>query len=91
MKYYVVSDVHGYYTQLIKALKEAGFFDDKEPNQLIVCGDLLDRGNEAKEVSDFMLQLKDEGKLIYVLGNHEELLLRCPCPTGLRTQSQPPA
>ena len=26
MKYYVVSDVHGFYTQLIKALTDAGFF-----------------------------------------------------------------
>ena len=30
MKYYVVSDVHGYYTHLKKALEEAGFFDEKD-------------------------------------------------------------
>ena len=40
MKYYVVSDVHGFYTPLVSALKEKGFFDDKEPHKLIVCGDL---------------------------------------------------
>lgn len=77
MKYYVVSDVHGYYSHLKKALEEAGFFEEKEPCILIVCGDLLDRGWEAKELIEFMIQLLKEGKLIYILGNHEELLVQC--------------
>lgn len=77
MKYYVVSDVHGYYTHLKKALKDAGFFDEKEPCVLIVCGDLLDRGPEARQLIEFMLQLMEEGRLIYILGNHEELLVQC--------------
>ena len=77
MKYYVVSDVHGYYTYLKKALGEAGFFDEKEPCRLIVCGDLLDRGMEARPLIEFMIQLMEEGKLIYILGNHEDLLVQC--------------
>lgn len=77
MKYYVVSDVHGFYTQLIKALTDAGFFEEKQEHRLIVCGDMLDRGKEAKKVIDFMCDLKDAGKLIYIQGNHEELMLRC--------------
>ena len=36
MRYYVVSDVHGYYTPLIEALTDKGFFEDKEPRKLIV-------------------------------------------------------
>ena len=77
MKYYVVADVHGYYTYLIKALEEAGFFEEKEPSKLILCGDLLDRGNEAKQLIEFMLDLNKKGRLIYILGNHEELLVQC--------------
>lgn len=77
MKYYVVSDVHGYCTHLKKALGDAGFFGDTEPCKLIVCGDLLDRGDEARELVDFMKELKDEGRLIYILGNHEQLLVEC--------------
>ena len=77
MKYYVVADVHGYYTYLIRALTEAGFFAETEPCKLIICGDLLDRGSEAAELIDFMLKLSEENKLIYVLGNHEELLVQC--------------
>lgn len=77
MKYYVVSDVHGYYNLMKKALKDAGFFDEKEPCKLIVCGDMLDRGKEAVQMVDFMLKLKKEGRLIYIRGNHEDLLMQC--------------
>ena len=77
MKYYVVSDIHSYYTYLRKALEDAGFFDETEPSMLVVCGDLLDRGLEAKELIEFMVQLLEEGRLIYILGNHEELLVQC--------------
>jgi len=77
MKYYVVSDVHGYCTYLKKALDDAGFFDEKEQCKLIVCGDLLDRGTEAGELIEFMIGLMKEGKLIYILGNHEELMVQC--------------
>ena len=77
MKYYVTADIHGYYTYLKTALEAEGFFDEKELSKLIVCGDLLDRGLEAKELIEFMVQLLEEGRLIYILGNHEELLVQC--------------
>lgn len=77
MKYYVISDPHGYLTYMSNALRAAGFFDEKEPCKLIVCGDLLDRGYEAREITEFMLKLLKEDKLIYILGNHEDLLVDC--------------
>lgn len=77
MKYYAVSDVHGYYTYMTEALSEAGFFSEKDPCKLILCGDLLDRGGEAKRTVEFMLRLARENRLIYILGNHEELLVQC--------------
>ena len=57
MKYYVVADVHGFFSELKLALTEKGFFNDKEPHKLIMCGDLLDRGTEALEVQSFILDL----------------------------------
>lgn len=75
MKYYVVSDVHGFLTELKIALKEKGFFDDKEPHKLIVCGDLLDRGQEAKAMQEFMYDLLQKDELIFIRGNHEDLML----------------
>ena len=56
MKYYVVSDVHSHFSLMKKALEEAGFFEETEPHKLVVCGDLLDRGTEAKEMIAFMTQ-----------------------------------
>ena len=77
MRYYAVADTHGYYSILERALKEVGFFEDKEPSKLIVCGDLLDRGAEAKALVDFCLRLAEQDRLIYLLGNHEDLLVQC--------------
>lgn len=75
MKYYVVADVHGYGTLLKKTLKEKGFFDDEEPHKLIVCGDLMDRGKEACDLQEFMLDLLKKDELVLVRGNHEDLML----------------
>lgn len=77
MKYYVVADIHGYFTLFKKSLTEAGFFEETEPCKLVVCGDLLDRGNEARELVEFMLERMNEGRLIYVRGNHEDLFIQC--------------
>lgn len=77
MKYYVVADVHGYLDLLKAALQEAGFFDETEPCKLIVCGDLLDRGPQANEMVAFLMELMKKDQLIYILGNHEDLLVQC--------------
>ena len=73
MKYYVVADVHGFYTLFREALETAGFFEETQPHKLIILGDLFDRGNEAKGMQAFILKLMDEGKIILVRGNHEDL------------------
>lgn len=74
MKYYVVSDVHGFYTPMMSALKEKGFFEDKEPHKLIVCGDLFDRGEEAEKIQDFICDLLEKDLVILIRGNHEDLI-----------------
>ena len=43
MKYYVTSDIHGFYTPLIKALTDAEYFEDQKPHKLVILGDLFDR------------------------------------------------
>ena len=77
MKYYVVADPHGFCGYLRQALEEAGFFEDKEPHKLIVCGDVLDRGREPAETVEFLLELASKDMLILVRGNHEDLFMRC--------------
>ncbi len=77
MRYYVVADVHGYFSALREKLQKVGFFDDKEPNKLVVCGDLLDRGQEAVKLIDFMMELLIEDRLIFITGNHEDRFVAC--------------
>lgn len=74
MKYYVVADTHGFYTKLREALERAGFFADTSPHRLILCGDMMDRGAEAVELQRFMMDLLRRGELIFIRGNHEDLM-----------------
>lgn len=75
MKYYVVSDIHGFYSEFHSALTVSGFFDDTEPRKLIILGDLFDRGREAKKLQEFILALMDKDEVILVRGNHEDMFV----------------
>lgn len=75
MRYYVVADPHGFFTELKTALEEKGFFSDPDPRKLIICGDLFDRGKEAAAVQEFVLDLMEKDQVILIRGNHEDLLL----------------
>ena len=75
MKYYVVADVHGYYTILKATLEDKGYFEDKEPHKLIICGDIFDRGNETLKMQSFISDLIDKDEVILIRGNHEDLMV----------------
>lgn len=75
MKYYVTADVHGYFSKLKTALTENGYFEEKEPHKLIICGDLYDRGSEAIRLQEFILDLMARDEVILIKGNHEDLAL----------------
>lgn len=73
MKFYVMSDLHGFYTLAIKALTDAGFYDDQSSKKLILLGDCFDRGNEARAMESWLLKLLDDPDAILIKGNHEDL------------------
>lgn len=75
MRYYVTADVHGYFSQLQSVLTEKGFFQDRGPHKLIICGDLFDRGTEALSLQRFILDLLAKNQVILIRGNHEDLAL----------------
>ena len=74
MKFFVVSDIHSYYSALKKALDEAGFDRNNPEHWLISCGDAFDRGYESEEVLHFLISLE---RKILVKGNHDILLEEC--------------
>lgn len=72
MKYFVISDVHSFYLEMLSSLKESGF-DKKNPNHtLIVCGDIFDRGDKSVEVYKFLKSIPKK-RCILITGNHEQL------------------
>lgn len=76
IKYFVVSDIHGFYSLLLNTLAAKGFERNNTNHHLIICGDAFDRGKEAKQLQDFLVQLSEENRLIYIRGNHEDLLMQ---------------
>lgn len=69
-KLFVVSDVHGYFDEMKKALDEAGFDPENENHWLITCGDNFDRGPKPASVMKYLMNLP---RKILVRGNHEQL------------------
>lgn len=77
MKYFVVSDVHSFYKELMDALSEKGFEIDNQQHILCVCGDLFDRGDGTTQLFELIKELNEQNRLIYIRGNHEDLLFEC--------------
>lgn len=43
----------------------------------MLCGDAFDRGPDSIKVFEFLKKLNKENRLIYIRGNHEDLLFEC--------------
>ncbi|MGX7351131.1 serine/threonine protein phosphatase 1 [Enterococcus canis] len=69
---YAISDIHGEY-QLFKELLK---FFDPELHQLILIGDLNDRGPQSKACLLLGKELVEKYQAVYLRGNHEEYLLQ---------------
>lgn len=72
-KYFISSDIHGFYSEWIKALEKVEFDINNKLHKIIVCGDLMDRGNENIKCLEFVSKLIDEDRIICIKGNHEYL------------------
>lgn len=76
MEYFVISDIHSNYDYMIDALTLKGFDQNNPNHQIILVGDAFDRGNKPVEVYLFLKEMIVKNKLIWVVGNHEFLLLK---------------
>ena len=80
-KFFVCSDVHSAYTPWIEALTQAGFDENNNDHKIVLCGDLFDRMGESQQAYKFAKDMIEKDKLIYIKGNHEQLLVDC-CVRG---------
>lgn len=67
----VIGDVHGCNIALENLLDQVAPAKD---DTIVVLGDLIDRGPNSKAVVDRVLGLREHCNLVYVMGNHEEML-----------------
>lgn len=74
MKYFITSDVHGYYYILKEELEKKGWEDENPDHKLIILGDVFDRGDETIKLYKWLKSLDD--RFIYIKGNHEQLAIR---------------
>ena len=77
MKLFVLSDIHSFYDAMMAALDKNGFDINNKSHQVVVCGDLFDRGPDAVKCFEFAKRMADENRFTYIYGNHEELLQQC--------------
>ena len=72
MKYFVISDIHSFATDMKAVLRRAGFNKKNKNHALIVCGDIFDRGDETVEVYKYLKSIPKK-RCILIKGNHESL------------------
>jgi serine/threonine protein phosphatase 1 len=71
----IIGDVHGHYTELMRALEHADY--DPASDRLVFLGDYINRGEESREVLDFVVHLEaaEPGRHVFLRGNHEDIIL----------------
>ena len=72
MKYFAISDLHSFASEVKHVLKQAGFDKKNKDHVLIVCGDIFDRGDESLQIYNFLKSIPKK-RCILVKGNHESL------------------
>lgn len=85
-KVFITSDPHGNIDCFVSILKARKIMDDHYhwnfgKNHLVIIGDVFDRGNDVVPIFWLIYKLEQEaaeagGKVSYLLGNHEEMVLR---------------
>lgn len=68
-RFVVVSDVHGFFNEMVYALNEINF--NPENDILVSLGDNIDRGPDPEKVINYLMNLP---RAILVRGNHTDLM-----------------
>lgn len=75
-----IGDVHGCHRALTTLLKT---MRPSVSDTLVFVGDVVDRGPASRQVIDCILALRETCKIVFIMGNHEELMLDAISGRGL--------
>ncbi len=76
MKTFVIGDIHARPDLLDQLIRDVPW--DIKTDKIILLGDLIDRGPDAKSVVERVMEMIEENpNLIVLRGNHEQMLLDC--------------
>ena len=73
MRTFVIGDIHGGLVALKQVLTKSQV---EKSDRLIFLGDYVDGWSQSPEVIDFLIELGQKQKCIFIRGNHDELLLQ---------------
>ena len=66
-KYFVISDIHGHYEEMLGSLRLNNFDENNKTHHLLVLGDMFDRGPNSKEILEYLYKLYLEKKVTIIL------------------------
>ncbi len=70
--YLAIGDIHGCLEPLKRLIET---LNPKPSDTLVFLGDYVDRGPDSKGVIDYLIELKQHYSCVFLLGNHEVLML----------------
>jgi serine/threonine protein phosphatase 1 len=76
-----IGDIHGCHIALNVLLNHLEITSE---DTVVVLGDVVDRGPGTKQAIDRLLQLQNECRLVFILGNHEEMFFDAMAGGGWR-------
>ena len=76
MSTYAIGDIHGCLKELRGIVETLRSKEDFQPDDtLVFVGDYVDRGPDSKGVIDYLTELNQNQRCVFLMGNHEDMML----------------
>ena len=76
MNYFAFGDIHG---ELFKLKALVNRLDIREGDELVFLGDYIDRGKYSFETVEYLIELDNIHKCVFIMGNHEWMFVNYLC------------
>ena len=73
---YAIGDLHGCIEPLRATMDAIARHARGRVHQLVFLGDYIDRGPDSRALVEFLMTPRNEGRVVCLMGNHEQMLLR---------------